>query len=195
MPPCITENELDRLEQYLNAPNRIDSTLALDSVQGLFAAVTSGAAPIDRAMWLPEVLGSNHTFANPEEAAEITGLLERFRDEVARQLTEAEGFDFILYGPEDGEEDLSGWAEGYLMGVDLADPPWEDSVDAEDLDSMLFPFMALTGQAKELALEEGEEWMSDEDEARMLAEIREGLANHLIDVRKYWLDKGSRANA
>ena len=36
--------------------------------------------------------------------------------------------------------------------------------------------IALTGQAKELALEAGEEWMSEADEARMLAEIRDGEA-------------------
>jgi uncharacterized protein len=75
------------------------------------------------------------------------------------------------------------------MGVDLADPPWDDAADGEDLDNVLFPFLALTGQAKEMALENGEEWMSEKEEARLLAEIREGLADHLLDVRKFWFEK------
>ena len=54
---------------------------------------------------------------------------------------------------------------------------------------MLFPFLALTGQARELALEAGEEWMGEEEERRMLASIRENLAGHLLDVREYWFNK------
>ena len=54
---------------------------------------------------------------------------------------------------------------------------------------MLFPFLALTGQAKDMAIAAGEEWMEAEDEARLLAEIRQGLADHLIDVRRYWFEK------
>jgi uncharacterized protein len=189
MPSRFPEPDLDRLEHYLNAPERIESALPLDSVQGLFAAVASGPAPVHPDIWMPEVLGADHAFANAEEAADITDLLVRFHDETARQLNEGEGFDFILYGPEGAEEDLSGWAEGYLIGVDLAEPPWESTAEYEDLDNMLFPFLALTGQAKELALEQGEEWMSEDEEARMLSDIRADLANHLMEVRHYWFEK------
>ena len=180
----MTETEVDRLEQYLNAPERIDSTLPLDSVQGLFAAIGNTAVPRER--WLPEVLGESHAFASAAEQAEITGLLDRFFEETSRQLDEGEGFDFVLYGE---DEDFGEWAEGYLIGVDLADPPWDEVAEAEDLDNMLFPFLALTGRAKELALEDGEEWMGEKEEAKMMAEIRDGLANHLIDIRSYWFEK------
>jgi uncharacterized protein len=190
MPSHFPESDLDRLEQYLNAPERIDSTLPLDSLQGMFAAVASAPAPIPMEAWLPEALGATHEFANEQEAAEIKDLLARFLDETARQLNEGEGFDFILYGPEGEEEDLSGWADGYLMGVDLADPSWEESADPEDFDKLLFPFLALTGQAKELALEAGEEWMSEAEEKEMLEAVNEGFANHLVDVRRFWFEKG-----
>jgi uncharacterized protein len=181
--------DLDRLEQYLTAPQRIDSTLPLDAVQGLFCAVASAPAPILPARWLPEVLGSAHEFANDQEAAEITGLLMAFHDETVAQLNAGEGFTFILYGPEGEEDDLATWAEGYLIGVDLAEPSWDDAAEAEDVETMLFPFLALTGQAKEVALEQGEPWMSDKEEARMLAEIRDGFAGHVIDVRQFWFEK------
>lgn len=190
MPTRFPEPDLDRLEQYLNDPGRADSTLPLDMVQGLFAATTSGPSVVPAERWLPEVLGEAHAFASPQEEAEITGLLQRFQSETARQLNEGEGFDFILYGAEGEPEELAAWTEGYLIGVDLSDPPWDVAADAEDLDSILFPFLALTGQAKELALEQGEEWMSDEDEAQMLDEIRTGFADHLIAVRRYWFEKG-----
>jgi uncharacterized protein len=186
--PALPDPDLDRLEQYLNAPERADSTLPLDMVQGLLAAVASAPEPIPQAQWLPEVLGESHRFATDVEEKEITGLLARLAEETARQLNGGEGFDFILYG-EDGAEDLASWAEGYLIGVDLSDPPWDDRAGQDDVDTLLFPFLALTGEAKEIALDAGEEWMSEAEEAKMLAEIREGLATHLMDVREFWLKK------
>ncbi|MEO7742861.1 MAG: UPF0149 family protein [Usitatibacter sp.] len=184
--PKITETDLDRLEQYLNAPERTDATMPLDMAQGLLAAVASAPAPIPQEKWLPAVLGEGHLFTDAEEKAEITAILARFAEDTARHLNEGEGFDFILYGD---DEDFGAWAGGYLAGVDLADPTWEESTDPEDLDTMLFPFLALTGEAKEMALEADEEWMSEAEEKEMLAEVREGLADHLIDIRQHWFEK------
>lgn len=185
----FTDSDLDQLERYLNAPERIDATLSLDAIQGLFSAVVSAPAPISPSRWLPAVLGESHEFKSDEDAKRIVDFLTRFHDETARQLNEGEGFDFILYGPEGEEEDLSAWADGYLMGVDLADPPWDEAAEPEDIEEMLFPFFALTGQAKEMALEEGEVWMGEDEERRMLKEVREGLADHVLDVRRFWFDK------
>jgi uncharacterized protein len=184
----MTNSELDLLEQYLNDSQRIDSTLPLDAIQGLLSAVVSAPTPIPADRWLPAILGDAHVF-DTDEQKRIRELLMRFHDDTARQLNEGEGFDFILYGPDGEDEDLSAWADGYLMGVDLADPPWDEAAEHDDIDEMLYPFLALTGQAKEMALEQGEEWMSDEEERRMLAEIRESLADHVLEVRHFWFEK------
>jgi uncharacterized protein len=184
--PRLSEPELDRIEQFLHAPAREDTALPLDMAQGMLAAAASGPSPVPRERWLAGILGGSPAFASAEEEDEIADLLQRFADETARQLNEADGFDFILYGDED---DLAPWAEGYLQGVELAEPRWDEVADAEDLDNILFPFLALTGDAKQLALESGDEWMSEEEEARMLAEIRENLASHLFDVRDYFFCK------
>src|SRR5258708_33570410 len=183
----LTESDLDLLEKYLDDPVRAEVTLPLDAVQGLFAAIACSTPPVSRAKWLPAILGASIAAGGVEDIEPIAQLLERFAEDTARQLNEGEGFDFLLYGGAD--EDFSTWADGYLAGVGLADPPWEEQAEPEDLDNLLFPFLALTGQAKELALEAGEEWMSDTEEARVLAEIREDLAGHLIEVRRYWFEK------
>lgn len=187
--PAFPDSDLDRLEQYLNALERADSTMPLDMIQGMLAAVASAPGPIPMQKWLPEALGESHRFASAAEEEEITGLLARLAEETTRQLNEGEGFDFILYGGEGDDEDLASWAEGYLVGVDLADPPWDERADADDLDNMLFPFLALTGDAKEMAQEAGEEWMDEAQEAKLLAQVREGLASHLVDVRRFWFEK------
>jgi len=185
----FSDADLDRLESYLRADHRIDAALPVDAIQGLFAAISSTTAPVPRERWLPEVLGDAHAFESQEDADAIIDLLERFREDTARQLNEGEGFDFILYGPEGDEEDLAVWADGYLIGVELAEPPWEEQADPEDLDNILYPFLVLTGQARELALESGNAWMSDEEEAKLVADIRAGLADHLLDVRAYWFER------
>jgi uncharacterized protein len=190
MPEAFSDADLDRLEAYLRADHRIDAALPLDAIQGLFAAISSTTAPVPRERWLPEVLGDSHAFESPEDADEILGLLERFREDTERQLRGDVGFDFILYGPEGDEEDLAAWADGYLIGVELAEPSWESqAADSQDLDDILYPFLVLTGQARTLAEENGEEWMGDEEEAKMIADIREGLADHLHDVREYWFER------
>jgi len=186
--PRLTEAELDRLEQFLNEPERPDDALPLDMAQGLLAAVASGPQPVPQDVWLAAIVGEDRKFADDAEEREITTLLERFAADTAQQLNEGEGFDFILYGGDDGEE-LGDWAEGYLLGVELADPRWDELADEEDYDNMLFPFLALTGDAKQMALEASEEWMDDAEEAKMLAEIRTNIASHLLDVRQFWFDK------
>ena len=189
MPTPFSDADLDRLESYLREEHRIDATLPVDAIQGLFTAISSTLSPVPRERWLPEVLGDNHAFESQQDADDVIGLLEAFRADTERQLLEREAFDFILYGPEGDEEDLAAWADGYLIGVELAEPSWESQADAEDLDHILYPFLVLTGEARALAEENGEEWMGDEDEAKMVAEIREGLADHLHDVRDYWFER------
>jgi len=186
--PRLTEAELDRLEQFLNEPERPDDALPLDMAQGLLAAVASGPQPVPQDVWLAAIVGEDRKFADDAEEREITTLLERFAADTAQQLNEGEGFDFILYGEDDGEE-LGDWAEGYLLGVDLAEPRWDELAGEEDYDNILFPFLALTGDAKQMALEASEEWMDEAEEAKMLAEIRTNIASHLLDVRQFWFDK------
>jgi len=186
--PRLTEAELDRLEQFLNEPERPDDALPLDMAQGLLAAVASGPQPVPQEVWLAAIVGEDREFADDAEEREITTLLERFAADTAQQLNGGEGFDFILYGEDDGEE-LGDWAEGYLLGVDLAEPRWDELADEEDYDNILFPFLALTGDAKQMALEASEEWMDEAEEAKMLAEIRTNIASHLLDVRQFWFDK------
>ena len=171
----LTDSDLDRLERYLVAPERPESTLPLDAIQGLLCAVVSAPSPVAPSRWLPAVLGEAHPFSTPDEAREITALLMRLHDDVARQLNEGEGFDFIFYGGEgEDHESIAIWCEGYLIGVDLADPGWEEDTDPEGLEEMLFPFLMLSGDC--------------EDE-KVLAELRLSLADDVIANRRYWFER------
>ena len=186
----LADSDLDRLERYLVAPERPESTLPLDATQGLLCAVVSAPAPVMPSRWLPAVLGEEHEFATPEEASEITGLLMSLHNDVADQLNGGEGFDFILYGGDGEDHDsIAIWCEGYLMGVGLAEPGWEVGTDPDDLEEMLFPFVMLSGRWKELQEEDGEPPMDPAEEGKILAELRDSLADEVLATRRYWFER------
>lgn len=143
----LSDSDLDRLERYLAAPERPEATLPLDAAQGLLCAVVSAPAVVMPSRWLPAVLGEEHQFATIEEAREITGLLMALHNDVAHQLNQGEGFDFIFYGGEGEDHDsIAIWCDGYLMGVGLSEPGWEVGTEPDDLEEMLFPFVMLSGR-------------------------------------------------
>lgn len=187
----LSESALDRLERYLVAPERSESTLPLDATQGLLCAVVSAPSPVMPSRWFPAVLGEEHEFASADEASEITGLLMDLHNDVAQQLNDGNGFDFILYGGEgEGHDSIATWCEGYLMGVGLADPAWEEDTDPEDLAEMLFPFLVLSGRWKEMLEEAGDPPMDPAEEERMRGELRLTLADEVIANRHYWFERG-----
>ena len=187
----LTEPDLDRLERYLAAPERPESTLPLDAIQGLLCAVVSAPSTVMPSRWLPAVLGEEHQFSTLKEAREITALLMALHNDVARQLNEGDGFDFIFYGGDGEDHDsIALWCEGYLMGVELAEPGWDQDTDPDDLEEMLFPFYMLSGRWKELLEADGEPPMDPAQEEKILAELRESLADEVLANRRYWFERG-----
>lgn len=185
MPP-FSDSDLDKLEAYLHAPSRIDTTLPADAMQGLLAAVVSAPDPIPPERWMAAILGEDHQFTDPEEEREVKKLLRGFHDATRRQLDEGEGFDFILYAETEGPEEFADWCEGYLMGVELADPPWDEVAEPRDVDEMLFPFFALTGRWKEGSLERGEAWLEPAEEATLMKGMRDRLADAVLENRQFF---------
>ncbi len=183
----LSPSDLDHLEKLLGAPHLADS-LTLDALQGLFCAIASAPAPVPQEKWLASALGES-TFASDEEAREITGLLERFAADTARNLGEGIGLDLIVYPVEEGEEELAVWCEGYLLGVALADPDWFSAGDEEAVDEFLHPFMALSGRLKEHALESGEPWHTPEEERELMADSREHLYDDIHAAWEYWFEQ------
>jgi uncharacterized protein len=188
----FSEADLDRLESWLLEPQRGEEALMPDGLQGLLCAVVSAPSPIPSSKWIPAGLGEDPKYASHDERDSIERLLVAFHDDVAAQLNGGEHFDMVLYG-EDGTEDqdasLASWCEGYLMGVELADPPWSEQASEEELDDMLMPFVILSGRAREAAVESGEAWVDAADERRMMREAREALTDVVLDNRAYWFER------
>ena len=185
----LADSDLDRLAALLATPGKDEGPLPLDAIQGLLCAVVSAPQPVMPSRWIPAILGPGHEFASFAAGEEATELLIRFHNVTANQLNIGEGFDFVLYQTEDGGEDLAIWCEGYLMGVELAEPGWDDVADPDDVAEMLYPFIMLSGRAKELSLESGKPWMEEEEEKLHMADLGDALMGTVLDNRAYWFEK------
>jgi len=128
------------------------------------------------------------SFDDAAEREEAVRLLDAFHEATARQLNEGEGFDFVLYGDEGADDEFAMWCEGYLLGVELAEPPWEEAAEAEDVEDMLTPFFVLSGRWKEARLEAGEPELPESEERAMLEELRDSLADTVLYNRRYWFE-------
>lgn len=182
----MTKPDLDRLESLLSAKHLEDS-LTLDALQGFFCAIASAPAPIPKEVWLASAIGES-TFANDAERKEVTGLMERFAADTARTLAEGMGLDIITYAPNEGDEELAIWCEGYLLGVALAEPDWFTAGDEDTVDDLLYVFMMLSGRLKEQALESGEEWHAPDVESKLMKEAAEHLYDDVHGAWQYWFD-------
>ena len=185
----LPESDLDRLAELLAAPGKEEGPLPLDAIQGLFCAVVSAPQPVLPSRWLPAILGPGHEFASPGDADEAMALLMRFHNATAEELNAGKGFDFILYQTDVGGDELAIWCEGYLMGVELAEPGWDDAADSEEVGEMLYPFIMLSGRAREFALADGEPWMEEAEEKRLVEELGAALMDTVLDNRAYWFEK------
>lgn len=200
---ALSDKELDRLETLLDSELWENESMLLDEVQGFLCAILSGPEPIQPAQWLPEVLGPGmEKNLAAAEVHETTDLLVRFYNQHAAALAAGENFPLYLY-PDDAEEDEADvplndddapafdykmWCEAYLYGTEMGSTLWADAAGKheERLIELLEPFYLLTGLLKSEAERLGESWMSQAEEARILADRQANLPFIIQDVYNFW---------
>lgn len=190
MPQPITDQELDRLESMLTDAPEGANPFSLDALQGFLAAVMSAPQPVPESVWLPAAMGGEGDWRAVPEAAELVKLIDRLHADVQLQLGEGDGLLLFLYPKDDDPDtlDVVPWVHGYLEGVGLADPRWEDAGDPESVDELLLPFVVLAG-----GLEEDEELrdslgLTPEQQAELVEECRNTLGGTVQAAYDYWFD-------
>lgn len=186
----LTEAELDRLENLLQSPPEGANPLWLDSLQGFLSGVVSAPRPVPRPVWLPVALGGERDWDAAPEAAELVSLVDRLQADVLACLSGGIEMPFLLYSATEGTDDfdVEPWVHGYLEGVALADPSWEDAADADTVDELLFPFLILAG-----GLDDDPEWKasladSPAEEEELKSRCRESMPAAVQEAFDYWQD-------
>jgi yecA family protein len=178
-----------RLAELLQAPH-FDKALPMTAMQGLFAALVSNPELILPSRWLPVALGSPQ-YASQAEAEEVLRLVMALYNETLATLAALEDLEFIAYevAPDADMDDpandpLADWCDGYLMGVDLSEPTWEDAGDPEVVAELLLPFVVLSGRMRS-GSQEGLPW-TEEEGREMRAGAREAFMDSVLDAYEYW---------
>ena len=191
-PNPLTESELDRLEQLLEADVFQGDAMRLDEIQAMLCAVVSAPEPVMPSVWLPEALGKGLENINDPLVAETIELLMRFNNDLAASLLADETISPVLYPLDESceEYDYAAWADTYVFGAGLAGDWYElAGKHADDLSELLEPMFLLNGMLKEDVEKSGERWFSPAEEARLLADIQENLPVIVQMLYNFWRNK------
>lgn len=183
----LSDRQLLRLMSYLHAPERSPSVMPIDAAHGTICAAACAPIAIPAARWLSAILGDGHVFPSAEIEDEITALLLQLHESTSFELRQGPRLALLANSSLTGPEQFRDWAEGYLVGVALSEPPWHELVLADgDFAWMMFPFFALAGRQQEIESELGIRQISGKERSRLLREITACLGTHLVMIYDYW---------
>lgn len=191
-PNPLSESELDRLEQLLEADVFQDDAMRLDEVQAILCAIVSGPVPVAPDVWLAEVLGKGAENVNDAVVAETVELLLRLNNDIAAALLADETVSPVLYPLDERceEYDYAAWADSYVFGAGMAGDWYElAGKHADDLSELLEPMFLLNGMLKEDVEKSGERWFAPAEEARLVADIQENLPVIVQTLYNFWRNK------
>jgi uncharacterized protein len=127
---ALTDAEFDRLESFLDACG--PDAMNLEMLDGFLAALICGPDPVLPEEYLPEIWGEAE-FSNPDEAAEMVGLVTRHWNTIEtalqRALTQDEIYEAYIYEDEEGRMLGNDWAGGFLHGVGMRVDSWQELLD------------------------------------------------------------------
>lgn len=161
----LTDAEIDTLETRLVALDPDDS-MAVEELDGFFAALACCPEPVPREEWLPMVLGdsprAHEALRGEGDDASLLKLVERHRAAVATMLYEGKGFAPVLAHDEDGEAWGNAWAIGFARGMAMRPDAWLALDDEEDFADALDPVMRLVAEAQLDAGEDDDDGKADD---------------------------------
>jgi uncharacterized protein len=147
----LTDAEIESLESSLAAIDPDDS-MAVEELDGFFAALACCPEPVPREEWLPLVLGDSSRARAALDAADgddaTLRLVERHRASVASMLYAGDGFAPVLAYDEQGRAWGNAWAIGFARGMALRPDAWGDLDDDEEFADALDPLMRLVADAQ-----------------------------------------------
>lgn len=146
--PLLDDNELDRLDDFLDS-ERVDAdALDLISAHGFLVALAVAPCDVPAASWVGELFHGEPDFADDHERDEILALLERLKRNAIEALEHGHlpelPFDLELGDIAPEETPIGDWCAGFMEGVFLDESAWFEG-DEEGAATLLLPFMALSG--------------------------------------------------
>ncbi|NIC04689.1 YecA family protein [Billgrantia bachuensis] len=146
--PLLEDEELERLDDFLESESVDPDALDLISAHGFLIALAVAPRELEAATWVAELFHGEPTFVDATERSEILGLLEKLRDNAIATLEQGGlpelPFELTLDGLPPEETPIGDWCAGFMEAVFLDETAWFEQ-DEETVATLLLPFMALSG--------------------------------------------------
>ncbi|RUR36915.1 YecA family protein [Vreelandella populi] len=146
--PLLTDEQLDRLDDFLDSDQVDEDALDLISAHGFLVALAVAPSEVPSAQWLTELFQGEPRYTDDSERDEIVTLLTLLRDN-AMSVLEQGGlpelpFELTLDGLPAEETSIGDWCAGFMEGVFSDESAWFQD-DEEAAATLLLPFMLLSG--------------------------------------------------
>lgn len=146
--PLLEDEQLDRLDDFLDSEQVGEDALDLISAHGFLVALAVAPSEQPTAQWLEELFQGEPSYRNDAERDDIIHLLTLLRDN-AMAVLEQGGlpelpFELTLDGLPAEETPIGDWCAGFMEGVFSDESAWFQD-DEEAAATLLLPFMLLSG--------------------------------------------------
>ncbi|WP_447895187.1 YecA/YgfB family protein [Vreelandella sp. GE22] len=146
--PLLDDEQLDRLDDFLDSDRVGEDALDLISAHGFLVALAVAPSEQPHDTWLKELFQGEPDYQDAAERDEITGLLATLRDNAVSVLEQGGlpelPFELSLDGIAPEETPIGDWCAGFMEAVFSDESAWFQD-DEEAAATLLLPFMLLSG--------------------------------------------------
>ena len=140
-------DQLERLEQFLDADDLHDEALDYLAGHGYLTALSISPVEVPEAEWIAALFAEEPNYTDDEQKADIESALLALKAQIARDLASDEDLEppcDLTLGDEPDYSDLRSWCVGFLEGVFLREEDWFAD-DEETVSELLLPIMVGSG--------------------------------------------------
>ncbi|MGY4877251.1 YecA family protein [Vreelandella aquamarina] len=146
--PLLEDEDLDRLDEFLDSDKVDEDALDLISAHGFMVALAVAPSELPASHWLAELFQGEPRYQDDAERDDMIDLLSRLRLN-AMAVLEQGGlpelpFELTLGGLPAEETPIGDWCAGFMEGVFCDESAWFAD-DEEAAATLLLPFMLLSG--------------------------------------------------
>ena len=154
----ITEEELDRLEEFLFSPAVSDEALDLIGAHGFLCALNISPETTAEAEWMEQLFDGEPNWSSDSEKNEIQELLRKLYRTIGNDLYNDQEILLpceLTLEPEDDEEstELTAWSQAFMEGVFQHEDAWFGQ-EEETVAGLLLPVMVASDLFEDEDVEE-----------------------------------------
>ncbi|WP_150303476.1 YecA/YgfB family protein [Pseudomonas saliphila] len=140
-------DQLDRLQQFLDADDLHDEALDYLAGHGFLTALCISPVEVPEQEWISELFSEEPNYKDDAHKQDIEGTLRLLKSHISRELASDEDLEppcELSLGDEPDYSDLRSWCVGFLEGVFLREEEWFDQ-EEEIVSELLLPIMVGSG--------------------------------------------------